>query len=145
MKTDCVFSNCSNLLYSVLGVYTLNIYLQRKLMSVCYHINTSLSESFKSTDPSSLTIHMNAPDMFCQIRTGVETLWTEVPAAGISYCLRPRGAGTALSIHHSWSGASAGHCALHFHQGTVDTERRERAQWVEREEEYSFTVIKHGR
>lgn len=118
-------SNCSKMLHSVLGVCT----DQFPRMST-----QSLSKSLKPTDPSSLSIHMNAPDMFCKIRTGVEKLWTEVPAAGISYCLSPRGAGTALSIHHSRSGASAGHCALHFHQGTADTERGERARWVEREE-----------
>lgn len=76
-----------------------------------------------STDPSPLAIHMNAPDMLRQIRTAAEALWTEVPAAGVSYRLRPRGAGTTLSVHHSRGGAPTGHCALHLHQGTADTER----------------------
>lgn len=103
-------------------------------------------QGLKSTNPSSLPINMNAPDMLCQIRTGVEALRTEVPAAGVSHCLSPRGAGTALSIHHSRSGAPTGHCALQLHQGTADTERRERVGWVERQQGeriYSPTVIKH--
>lgn len=49
-------------------------------------INMKLVES---TDPSSLSVHMNAPDMLCQIRTAVEALWTEVPAAGVGHRLSP--------------------------------------------------------
>lgn len=68
---------------------------------------------------------MNAPDVLCQIRAGVEALRTEVPAAGVSHCLSTGGAGAALSIHHSRGGAPTGHCALQLHQGTADTERNE--------------------
>lgn len=77
---------------------------------------------FMSTDPSSLAVHMNAPDVLCQIRAAAEVLQTEVPAAGVSYCLRSRRAGTAKSIHHGRGGASTGHRALHLHQGAADTE-----------------------
>lgn len=69
---------------------------------------------------------MNAPDMLGQIGAGVEALRTEVPAAGVSHGLRPRGAGVALPVHHGRSGASAGHGALHLHQGAADAEREER-------------------
>lgn len=78
-----------------------------------------------STDPSSLAVHMNAPDVLCQIRAAAEVLQTEVPAAGVSYCLCSRRAGTTKSIHHGRGGASARHRALHLHQGAADTERGE--------------------
>lgn len=97
-----------------------------------------MSENLKSTDPSSLPIHMNAPDMLCQIWTGVEALRTEVPAARVSHCLSPRGAGTALPIHHSRGGAPTGHCALHLHQGTADTETEEGEGEVGRERGRSY-------
>lgn len=82
----------------------------------------------RSTDPSSLTVHMNAPDMFSEIRTGVEELWTEVPATRVSHRLCPGRASAALSVHHGRGGAPAGHCALHLHQGAADTTSRERAK-----------------
>lgn len=89
-------------------------------------VNVKLKSSFfgyvtKSTDPSSLSVHMNASDVLCQIRTAVEGLRTEVPAAGEGHGLGPGGADTALSVHHSGGGAPTGHCALHLHQGAADT------------------------
>lgn len=81
---------------------------------------------------------MNSPDMLGQIRTRVEALWTEVPAAGVRQCLGPGRAGTAMSVHHRWGGAPAGHCAFHLHQGTADTERKE---WAKEEGESRFTDI----
>ena len=89
---------------------------------------------------------MDAPDMLCQIRTGVEALRTQVPTAWVSHCLSGRGAGTALSVHHGRSGASTGNRALHLHQGAADTDSEERVERGEREgeeeEDYSATVIK---
>jgi len=75
---------------------------------------------------------MNASDVLCQIRTGVEALGTEVPAAGVRHRLGPGGADTALSVHHSRGGAPTGHGALHLHQGAADAEGGE-GGLVERE------------
>lgn len=95
------------------------------------------------TDPSPLAIHMNTPDVLCQIRTAAEALWTEVPAAGVRDRLRPGGAGTTLSVHHGRGGAATGRRALHFHQGAADTGREERAGWSD-DAEHKLCVVNHG-
>lgn len=92
---------------------------------------------FLPTDPSPLAIHMNTPDVLCQIGTAAEALWTEVPAAGVRDRLGPGGAGTALSVHHGRGGAATGRRALHFHQGAADTGREDRVG-------SSSKVVNHG-
>lgn len=78
---------------------------------------------FLSTDPSSLTIHVNAADVLCQVRAAAEVLQAEVPAAGVRHRLGSGGGQATLTVHHRGGGPAAGHRALHLHQGTADTER----------------------
>lgn len=148
LLNGCRWSCCSRV---CVCVYTDHVKLQQKwtISSLATYQTKkkrsstwSLLKCFKCTDPSSLPIHMNAPDMLCQIRTGVEALWTEVPAAGVSYCLGVGGAGAALFIQHNGGGAPTGHCALHLHQGAADTEREERVGLVERKKKRGQTQSK---
>lgn len=93
---------------------------------------TIIMNTLLSTHPSSLTIHMNAADVLCQVRAAAEVLQTEVPAARVCHRLSAGGGGTALTVHHSRGRAAAGHRAFHLHQGTADTDREERERERER-------------
>lgn len=75
-----------------------------------------------STDPPSLSVHVDAPDVLGQVGAGAEALRAAVPAAGVGHGLGGGRAGAALAVHHDRGGAAAGHRALHLHQGAADTE-----------------------
>lgn len=84
---------------------------------------TDIMIKFLPTDPPSLTIHVDAADVLCQVRTAAVVLQAEVPAARVRHRLGAGGGGATLAVHHGGGGAAAGHRALHLHQGAADTER----------------------
>lgn len=75
------------------------------------------------TDPSSLTIHVDAADVLGQVGAAAEVLQAQVPAARVRHRLGPGGGGAPLTVHHGGGGAPAGHRALQLHQGAADAER----------------------